>query len=246
MILFNPDLKIFYSTKINDNQYLAGFSTRAPGDARDSRVIFRLLDQNKIAYKKLAVPDQIHSVNIQFFDAGEGPILAKIADTDGVVTDAYDTVLSVRTADCLPLIFADKKLGVIGISHQGWRGSLKKMALKMVDVFVQKGSRRQDIVVAFGPAIGACCYDVNDDRYYQFLEIFDGYSDKIFHLEKGKKHLNLPLLNYLQLLDDGIKKEQIDFFPFCTKCDKERFFSFRRDQKKNQGHMFNFVLKKHA
>lgn len=241
MIIFNDDLKIFFSTQINDEQYFAGFSTKALGDGRDARKILRFLDYSKIHYKKLVVLDQIHSVNIHFFDRQKIDSIEKIVDTDGVITNQSNVVLSVRTADCAPLIFTDKKRGLIGISHQGWRGSLKKMAAKMIDILVQKGGNKEDIIVAIGPEIGPCCYDIDEDRYVEFLEVFDGYSDKIFHFEKGRRHLNLALLNYLQLLDAGVKKEHIDFFPFCTSCDAKRFFSFRRDQKNHSGQMFNFI-----
>lgn len=242
MITFNSDLQIFSSNKINDKQYFSGFSTKALGDGRDVRTILRFLDSNKIHYKKLVVLDQIHSVNIHFFDSQKTYMVEKIIDTDGILTDQQGVVLVVRTADCLPLIFTDKKRGLIGISHQGWRGSLKKMVAKMVETFVAHGAKKDDIRVAFGPAIGVCCYDIADDRYYEFMEEFSQYEAKIFHFEQGRRHLNFSLLNYLQLRDTGIEKAQIDFFPFCTKCDNKHFFSFRRDKKETFGNMFSFII----
>lgn len=243
MITYDTDLKIFSSSLINGKQYFGGFATRALGDARSVARVFEFLSANKIPYKKLITLGQIHSSNVGFFASEEAANVEHIEDTDGIVTKLNDVILTVITADCAPIIFADKKAGIIGISHQGWRGSLKKLAVKTVEVMLKNGADKSTLKVAIGPSIGACCYNIDDDRYYNFLEEFDGYSEKIFHYHAGIRYLNLTLLNYLLLLDEGIKKQNIDFFPFCTRCDKKRFFSFRRDKKSEYGEMFSFITK---
>jgi YfiH family protein len=244
MIKYDNNLKIFSSSLINDDFYfISGFSTKALGDGRKINVIFDFFQKNKFSFKKIVVLEQIHSTNINFFNSKTNSILEKISDTDGVITKDKETVLIVRNADCLPLVFVEKENGLIGISHQGWRGSIKRMAKKMVDKMLELGGKKEKIIVGFGPAIGQCCYHIDEERYYQFKQEFDGYSDKIFSYRQGKIFLNLSLLNYLLLLDEGVSEKNIDFFPFCTKCDKNRFFSFRRDNKKNYGEMFNFIFK---
>jgi copper oxidase (laccase) domain-containing protein len=105
------------------------------------------------------------------------------------------------------------------------------------------GGDKKDILVAIGPSIGTCCYDIDEERYYSFLEEFDGYSNKIFKIKRGKRYLNLAMLNYLQLLESGISEDNIDFFPFCTCCDTKRFFSFRRNDKKDYGEMLSFIVR---
>jgi len=243
MIKYNNDLKILYSSLINDDVYFSAFGTKGLGDGRKINTIFNFFQKNKFSFKKIVVLEQIHSTNINFFNSKTNSILETISDTDGVITKDKETVLIVRNADCLPLIFVEKKRGIIGISHQGWRGSIKRMAQKMIDKIIEFGAKKEKIMVVFGPAIGACCYSIDEDRYYQFKEEFNGYSDKIFSYRKGKIFLNLSLLNYLQLREKGVEKENIDFFPFCTRCDQKRFFSFRRDRKKDYGEMFNFIFR---
>lgn len=244
MIIYNFEQRIFYSTKINDGTYLSGFSTKSLGDARQIDNVSRFFSENAIAFKNLVVLSQIHSTNISIYqEANPTNSINKLIDTDGVITKKSGVVLVIRNADCVPLLFTDKSTGTIGLSHQGWRGSLKEMAPKMVNTFLSLGSKVENLTCSIGPAIGACCYDVDDDRYYSFLELFDGYSDKIFFNKKGRWHLNLALLNYLQLVKAGVKKENIDFFPFCTKCDSKRFFSRRRSGSANFAEMFNFVVK---
>ncbi len=243
MIIFDPALKIFYSTLINDGSIFSGFSTRAQGDARSIESIFRFFNDNNIGFKKIVALEQIHSVNIEEYVSKDNENFTKVEETDGIITRDSNTVITARTGDCCPIIFVDKEKKIIGVSHQGWRGSLKRMAQKMVGRMADMGADISSIKVAIGPTIGECCYDVSDDRYYQFLEEFNGYSEKIFRFRAGKRHLNLTLLNYLLLKDTGVKPENIDHFPFCTKCDTERFFSFRRDRKKEDyGEMFSFIL----
>lgn len=243
MLTYDPALKIFYSSKINNNHYFSGFGTRFLGDTRNINNIFNFFNQIDIDYKTIFIPEQIHSTNIAIVDNKNSDGFRKIEDIDGLITKNFKTILVVRTGDCLPIIYVDKTNEIIGISHQGWRGSLKKMVQKMVERMLDIGSSREDILIASGPSIGDCCYDINDDRYYSFLEEFDGYSDKIFYRRGGRTYLNLLLLNYLLLLDIGIPKKNIDFFPFCTKCDAQRFFSFRRDKNREYGEMLSFVVR---
>jgi len=243
MIKYDDNLKIFYSSLINDNFYFSGFGTKALGDGRKINVILDFFQKNKFKFRKIVLLEQIHSTNIVFFNSSTNLALEKIVDTDGVITKEKNVILVVRNADCLPLVFVEKNVGLIGISHQGWRGSIKKMAQKMIDKMIEFGAKKEKIIVAFGPAIGFCCYNIDEDRYYQFKEEFDGYSDKIFSYREGKIFLNLNLLNYLQLVEKGVEKKNIDFFPFCTRCDKKRFFSFRRDRQIEYGEMFNFIFR---
>lgn len=243
MIIYDPNLKIFYSSLISDSGYFSGFGTKQLGDGKKIGQLFGFFQSNKIDYKKMIIPEQIHSVNVEIFRSKTNEILEKIEDTDGVVTDDPGFVLTVVTADCCPIVFADKKNGVIGISHQGWRGSVKRMVQKMIDKMIFKGSEVGEINVAIGPSIGDCCYNIEEDRYYEFKMEFDGYSNQIFHRRGGQWHLSLAKLNYLLLLEKGINKEKIDYFPFCTKCDEKRFFSYRREKKLLQGEMFSFIMR---
>lgn len=243
MITYDSDLKIFYSTLINDGKFFGGFGTRFLGDGRHIDNIFSFFNKNKVAYKTVVVPEQVHSTNISVFNSNQIDNVERISETDGVITKDERAILTAITADCCPIMFVEKQQGIIGISHQGWRGSVKRMGQKMIKKIIELGGKIENMVVAIGPTIGQCCYDIEDERYYQFIEEFDGYKDKIFRRYQGKLHLNLARLNYLQIEEMGIPKKNIDHFPFCTKCDKKRFFSFRRDRKEDYGEMFSFVVK---
>ena len=243
MIIYDSNLKIFTSTLINDEKFFGGFGTRYLGDGRRIDNIFNFFNNNGISYKKIVIPEQIHSTNVSVFNSSLVDNIEKISETDGVITKETNSILTVITADCSPIMFVEKQQGIIGISHQGWRGSVKRLGQKMIKKIVELGGKKENIFVAIGPSIGECCYGIEDERYYQFVSEFDGYADKIFHRRQGKLHLNLSLLNYLQIKEVRIPENQIDHFPFCTRCDKKRFFSFRRDKKEDYGEMMSFVVK---
>lgn len=244
MIVYDQNLKIFYSNKINDRTFFSGFSTVSLGDARNISNILAFFTKQNISFQNIVTLEQIHSTNIEVINETDiKKTFINIEDTDAVITQSRHIIAIVRNADCVPIIYLDKKIGLLGISHQGWRGSLKNMAAKMVQKMQSLGSRKENIIVALGPAINDCCYDVDEDRFYAFREEFDKFTNQIFHLSKGKRYLNLTRLNYLELMDAGVKKENIDYSPFCTKCNWRYFFSRRRSGNSNFPEMFNFILK---
>jgi len=244
MITYDSVFNYFASTKINDKKYFSGFGTKKLGDGRNIDNIFQFFRETVQPYKSLIILEQIHSANLFFLDKPVNESLKKIEDCDALITNQPEMILAVRTADCIPIVYCDKKSGLIAISHQGWRGSLKRLQQKVINKMIEKGADKKSLTVCIGPSINQCCYDIDEDRYYQFLEEFNGYSDKIFVVKRGRRYLNLPYLNYLLVKDLGIENRNIDLFPFCTSCDQERFFSFRRDHKNYQGEMFSFIIKK--
>lgn len=244
MIVYEPVQKIFTSSLIKKDNILFGFGTKSLGFGQKHIVnILNHFSTNKININRLIIPEQIHSTNIEVIEPRGVEKILKIEDTDGLITNEPGTVLAVVTADCCPIIYCDENKELIGISHQGWRGSIKKMVQKMIVKMIDMGSRVADIKVVIGPCVGSCCYDIDEDRYYSFMEEFDRYSKEIVQRVAGRWFLNLTKLNYLLLVEKGVKKENVDFFPFCTKCDSERFFSFRRDHDLSKGEMFSFIMK---
>lgn len=243
MIIYDRQNNFYYSNLINNTSYLSFFGTKKQGDGRNIKNIISLFEYQKIPVKKIILLEQIHSTNIVFYTKKGENFIERINDCDGVITGDSLVALVVVTADCQPIIFVDKKKGLIGISHQGWRGSIKKLPQKMIENMKNHGADEKNILIAQGPAIGSCCYMIDDDRFYSFLEGFNGYSDKIFNISQGKRYLNLSYLNYLLILEKNIRKENIDFFPFCTSCQKNTFFSFRREKKQLEGEMINYIIK---
>ncbi len=246
MIKYNLELQIYYSTLIASPRVYAGFGTRETGDGRTMAHIARLFKESKVPQDKVVSLEQIHSANIAVFTKDTALPHEVIEETDGVITQAKKAALIVLTADCVPIVYHDLKLGLVGISHQGWRGSLHNLPSKMIAKFEFMGSKRGDIVAAIGPSIGDCCYNVDEDRRLEFLDAMDEkIVERVFAHRGGKWHLNLTLLNFLLLKGSGLQKDQIDFFPFCTSCNREKFFSLRRKQVRHHDfeRQFNFIIK---
>ena len=126
MIYLNSFNKTFISSKLEDVSLSSGFTTRETGDSRNIEIILSSLRINQIIFKKLVVAEQIHSSNVEYYETHDNQIVEIIPETDGVVTSEKGVVIAVRTADCIPILYADINAGIIAISHNGWRGTLKK------------------------------------------------------------------------------------------------------------------------
>ena len=264
MIRYDKTLKVYYSTKINDADVFSGFGTSDLGDGRDIENIKNFLKKTSKPYRQIVIPEQTHSANISvilndvknpsrmrverrqaarsFVNTQDDKVL-NILNMDGLISQEAGCVLTIRTADCAPIVYSDKKTGLYGISHQGWRGTFARLQSQMVKNFIDSGVNLENLTCAIGPAIGECCYEVGDDLYKQFFAEFSQYSKRVFNKRNGKWHLNLLLLNYLLLVDSGVNAKNIDFFPFCTKCNEEKFISARRMEKGDFPRQFNFIVK---
>ncbi len=228
MISFNLNLQVFTSSLIPS----AGFGTRLLGDGRVDKTIQSYLEKTGVSPKKIVRMEQVHGSNIYVYK--EGGYLKGI---DGIISDEKNIAFITITADCVPIAYFDRKNKTIGISHQGWRGLLKGLPKEMIK---KMGSNPKDILVAIGPSIGDCCYDISENRYKQFKAKFP---EEIFRKENEKIFLNLTKLSFFQLEELGIPHRNIDHFPFCTSCDQDRFFSFRKEKNKEDfPRQFSFIF----
>lgn len=148
-------------------------------------------------------------------------------DGDALITTRPGLSVSVRTADCYPILLSDGKS--VAAVHAGWRGTaahiVEKTLARMRSEF---GTHAQEVQAAIGPGIGVCCYQVGPEVARQFG----------FNAEKA--HLDLALENRKQLERAGVPSENIEASGICTFCDAGRFFSFRRE-KEGAGRMTSFV-----
>lgn len=149
---------------------------------------------------------------------------------DGVVTELSGMVLTVLTADCLPILMVDRKKMVIAAVHAGWRSSVMGIARRAVETMASAlGSAPVDIVAALGPAIGPCCYEVGDDVVKQVQNAFTSSEDYIKSTKDGHVMLDLVGLNRQILIDAGLLAENIASSGLCTYCNPDDFYSYRRE-----------------
>ena len=163
-------------------------------------------------------------------------------EADALVTNEKGILLSVRVADCVPILLYDSKNEAVGAVHAGWQGTFLQIGTKVIRrMNEQYGSEPTDIQVAIGPAIGMCCYEVDFYFYEQFL---GGYGEKInefFSFESGAKpHCDLKAMNKAFFIEAGIPEANIDMSKSCTMCDPGLFYSHRRSGTK-RGSMAAFI-----
>ncbi len=149
--------------------------------------------------------------------------------------------ICVKSADCTPVLFADRRLGSVCAVHSGWRGTCLDIVGEAVKTMIKHGSNLADIYCAVGPCIGACCYEVSDDVYNEALKTLKSKSAQ--HLmvelfinrretENGVKyHFNIGKMCAELSHLAGVPKENIDFLDVCTCCSADEngriFFSHR-------------------
>ncbi len=176
------------------------------------------------------VAQQTHSDHIRIIDRKESYgweyLENAVADCDALITNKKDIVLTMLTADCVPVLLLDTKKEVIAAVHAGWKGTkeniVAKTVVKMVETF---GCDPQDIIAGVAPSIGRCCYEVGKEVVEHFFDTPDGYD------EKGEKYmLDLPYINKQQLIQAGLIVSNIEMSGICTACEVERFFSYRKEQ----------------
>jgi polyphenol oxidase len=171
---------------------------------------------------KMASLTQIHSTvvlkAVETGWAGEG---------DALITNVPGLAISVRTADCFPILLADPEHRAIAAVHAGWRGSAAQIVCRTLDTMGSEfGTVPASVVAAIGPGIGKCCYEVGEDVARQF--------------DRGAGALDLAGINHAQLERAGVSAGHIDTLARCTKCETELFHSYRRD-KERAGRMISFV-----
>lgn len=197
---------------------------------------------------------QFHSNLIVRLGAADG-CRATPWKADGAITDEPGILLAVQTADCIPVLVADKKKRVVGAFHAGWRGTVKRIVeLGVGRMRLEFGSKPEDLVAAIGPGIGACCYAVGDEVLTEFESQFS-YGRELFrevydsdpirkkypmlfltqrapgHSPIGPSlHVDLTEANRRQLLDAGVKAKAIRVVGGCTQCQPELFYSHRGSQ----------------
>lgn len=197
---------------------------KTDGSLKNRRDFLRELG---IDYRDLVCAGQVHGSRVKFIeekDKGKGALSADTAipDTDAFITNRRNLPLAVFTADCLSVFIYDPRKSAIGLAHAGWRSSKENIVSKTVQLMQEKfGSLAQDLEAGFGPLIRQCCYEVGEE--------FNQHFNAGIIRRNSRYYLDLAGINKKQLLDSGLKEENITDPQICTACRNEEFFSFRKE-----------------
>lgn len=171
----------------------------------------------------MASLEQIHS---NFVHQATGPGCA--GKGDALHTAVAGVAVSVRTADCYPILLADPEHHAVAAIHAGWRGTAARIAAETVARMRSAyGTRPEALYAAIGPGIGVCCYEVSAEVAREFGRQAAG-------------RLDLAAENLRQLLAAGVPEEQVELLGGCTACDAARFYSYRREGER-AGRMLSFI-----
>jgi polyphenol oxidase len=211
------------------------------GDDNVLRNLNLVEDAFEIPAGGLILMRQVHGDRICLLD-GDGPLQEGLSECDGLITGRPGVALGVRTADCVPIFFADRTRRIIGAAHAGWRGTALGIAARMVDTLAGRfSSHREDLLALIGPAIGPCCYQV-DAPVFEAFSAMPG-SDQFLRpcKELGRWMVDLALANRLQIREAGVPSENIFTSGLCTSCRRDLFFSHRAG-KGRAGRQINLLM----
>ena len=243
-------IKLHRSSVIPSEGFVHGFPERGGGVSSGLRSSLNLAvrwgdDQDNVATNRrllaehagydpaqLVATRHVHGTNV--WRVGEP--LADNAEFDGLVTDRVGSVLGAFAADCIPLVFAEPEARVCGAAHAGWRGTVAGIATNVITRMVELGARPDRIRVALGPSIGPCCFEVGREVVDEFRAVLGDLPGLIVE-GPNKNHIDLRAATRAFLERAGVRPETIDDRPPCTKCEGDRFFSYRRDGRAGGVHM---------
>lgn len=151
-------------------------------------------------------------------------------EADAAVTNDPNRLLVVSMADCLPVLFHDFATGAVGAAHCGWRGTVAGLAAKVVRRMGEEfGSRPEELMIQFGPAVEGECYQVGTEVIEQFVQA--QFPEHVYwrDAEVDKWRLDIKAANRWSLERAGVLSENIVDPGFCTHCMPHMFYSYRRD-----------------
>ena len=204
----------FYGTKILKSDLLeditAFFSTR------------ELPDLTELGADRILFPNQTHSDNVEFVDERN-----EYPNTDGLILTNSNDAVYLRFADCTPLIFYDTVQKIAAVTHAGWRGTAQKIGVKTIE---KMQSNPTNVIALIGPAISMCCYEVSEEVRDTLLATVKDTEGLFIN-----RNVDLKRINAQQLKEIGV--QQIDICPYCTSCDNDLFYSYRKENGTDKRHI---------
>lgn len=216
------------------------------GDAVDNvkENFKRFADAIDVDYSSLVYSHQTHTVNVMEADSSMSLMGIErersYENIDGLITNEKGVCLVTSYADCVPIYLVDTTNKAIGLAHSGWRGTVGNIIKSTLKLMQEKyNTSPLDIIACIGPSICKDCYEVSEDVIEEFKKKYspveiEQIAEKKPYTE-GKYLLNLHKACEINLLNEGVLKENIALPDICTCCNSERLFSHRASKGKRGG-----------
>ncbi len=218
MTTTRTNLTIEYE-KFHDLGFSAGITLKGQWGAENTVRDFIRKEIMPAGYKAV-FPVQVHGAEIEYIDTKNA---GQRFQADGVFSNSNNICLTITTADCMPLIMAEKRSGYFAAVHVGWRSYLSGIVENAFDKFINSGVNVAEIYCQLGPAIGKCCFEIGKEVAILFEPeiVFERDGKYFADLRKG-------ILNKLTKI--GAKKSNVLNLDECTSCMSDRYYSYRRDK----------------
>ena len=242
----NKKFKYYLSPILIKNNFKHGFFTKISSEIDLSFLSSKL----NLNYRN-CVLNQIHSNRIVFGSKTQG---LKRAEADGMVCDKDNQNLWIYTADCMPILFADKRKRIVAAIHCGRKGLENRIINNLIKIFENLGTAKEDLLVAIGPSISKKNYLIDQKTLWEFYKEVNykepnSYSKDggiLFNLKnlvkfknKGMMPIDLKKYAHIQLLSQNIPNKNIDISRLCTFESNHDFYSWRRS--KTFSRQWNFI-----
>ena len=214
----NPILNfIDYSGFFNSAELTALITLRDKNYAlKNNRDNF--IESLKFDTRKIIFPHQTHSCNISIVDKSNS-----YPETDGLISTTKNLGIGILIADCTPVFLFGVNSGHCAIIHSGWKGAAGKITTNALKKFIPLGNKPYEIKAVIGPSIDKCCFEVGPDVARNFS------SNYLFSKKGSKLYLDIKSEIYEELMNVGLSKKNIYRDRYCTFCEEEKFFSYRRE-----------------
>ena len=173
---------------------------------------------------------QVHGTDVLVVDRALAGARIFDGGWDALVTDQPGVLLTVRTADCVPVLMHDPIRGVVAAVHAGWRGAVAGIVPQTVAVMATRfGSQPASLRVSIGPSVGSCCYEVDEPVLSRLRASYADWQSLVQETGPGTAKLNLRGLVRGQARSAGVREDDIHSVSLCTICHPALFHSYRRD-----------------
>lgn len=198
-----------------------------------------------ISEDRLIMPHQMHLTKVAKIDAAflslnDADKQDFLEGVDALMTNLRGVCIGVSTADCIPVLLYDSEHHAVCAIHAGWRGTVKRIVVKAIEVMAEAyGTQPRQLVAQIGPGIHLDSFEVGNEVYDEFQQA--GFDMQSISIKKEKWHIDLPECNRQQLVNSCVLEENITVSPVCTFLQAADYFSARR-LGINSGRIFTGIM----